>query len=324
MRAVVCEAWGGPESLIVREIASRAPGADEVRIRVRAAAVNFPDLLIIQKKYQVQPALPFVPGAEAAGEVLEAGGNVRHLAAGQRVACYCGVGAFAEEVTVPAAVTLPIPDHLPFETAASLTLAYGTSLHALADRAALREGETLLVLGAAGGVGLAAVEIGKALGARVIACASTEEKLALCRAHGADQAINYVSENLRERIKALTEGMGPHVIYDAVGGAYAEPALRSIAWRGRYLIVGFATGEIPAVPFNLPLLKGASIIGVFWGEFAKREPRANLEGLTQLQRWLAEGKLRPHTGARYSLSEAPLALQDLAARRAMGKLIITP
>jgi NADPH:quinone reductase len=323
MQAVVCKAWGPPESLVVEIIESRPPAAGEVRIRVHAAAVNFPDVLIVQKKYQLQPTLPFVPGAEVAGEVLAIGEGVRHVAVGDRVAAFCGIGGFAEEVTCAANVVAPIPAALSYPVAASLTLAYGTSWHAVVDRAALQPGETMLVLGASGGVGLAAVEIGKALGARVIACASSEEKLALCRIHGADELINYETDGWREQVKALTQGRGVDVVYDAVGGRYAEPAFRSIAWRGRYLVVGFASGDIPALPFNLALLKGASIVGVFWGEFAKREPQAFAASLKQLAQWLAAGRIRPHISRMYPLHETAQALIDMAARKVVGKVVIS-
>ncbi|MFY7856342.1 MAG: NADPH:quinone oxidoreductase family protein, partial [Rubrivivax sp.] len=299
MKAVLCKAWGPPESLVVEDVVLPAPGPGEVHIEVKAASVNYPDVLIIQKKYQVQPPLPFTPGSEAAGVVRAVGEGVRHVKPGDRVIAFTGTGAFAEELIAPASGVIPLPGNVPDEVAASFTLVYGTSHHAVVDRAALKAGETMLVLGAAGGVGLAAVEIGKALGARVIAAASSDEKLAVCTAHGADATINYAREDLREAIKAATGGRGPDVIYDPVGGIYAEPAFRSIAWRGRYLVVGFANGEIPKLPLNLALLKGASLVGVFWGEFAKREPQANLAAMRQMMGWMAEGKLKPRVSARY-------------------------
>ena len=324
MRAVLCKAWGPPDTLVVEDVPSRALAAGEVRIRVKAAGVNFPDVLIIQKKYQVQPELPFTPGSELAGEVLEVGEGVAHVKPGDRVISFSGTGAFAEEVVAPAATVVPMPPGLSFEVAAGFTLTYGTSWHAVRDRAALQPGETMLVLGAAGGVGLAAVEIGKAIGARVIAAASSEEKLALCREHGADEAFNYEQEDLREAIKRLTGGKGPDVIYDPVGGRFSEPAFRSIAWRGRYLVIGFANGQIPALPLNLALLKGASIVGVFWGEFTKREPKANMAGMAEMMRWMAEGKIRPHVSGTYGLDEVPRALEDMAARKVTGKVLIVP
>ena len=323
-RAVNCAAWGAPDQLTVANIAVREPKADEVRVRVLAAGVNFPDALIVQGKYQIQPPFPFTPGAEIAGEVISVGDGVKHVKAGDRVVAFCGVGGFAEEVIAPAAVTIPILPGLDTQLASIFTLAYGTSWHAVRDRAQLQAGETMLVLGAAGGVGLAAVEIGKAVGARVIAAASTDAKLAICQQHGADALINYEREDLREALKRLTNGRGPDVIFDPVGGKFAEPAFRSIAWRGRYLVIGFAAGPIPALPWNLPLLKGASVMGVFWGEFAKREPKAHLAGMSEMMGWLAAGKIRPLISRTYSLDEAPLALNDLLERRATGKLVIVP
>ena len=323
-RAVSCAQWGTPDQLSVANIAVREPKANEVRIRVLAAGVNFPDALIVQGKYQLQPPFPFTPGAEVAGEIISVGDGVKHFKAGDRVVAFCGIGGFAEEVIAPAAVTMPMPPNLDAQVAAVFTLAYGTSWHAVRDRAALKAGETMLVLGAAGGVGLAAVEIGKALGARVIAAASSDAKLNICKKHGADALINYETEDLREALKRITEGRGPDVIFDPVGGQFAEPAFRSIAWRGRYLVIGFAAGPIPALPWNLPLLKGASIMGVFWGEFAKREPKANMGGIMEMMGWMAEGKIRPLISRTYSLDEAPQALNDLLARRATGKLVIIP
>ncbi|MEP7156011.1 MAG: NADPH:quinone oxidoreductase family protein [Betaproteobacteria bacterium] len=324
MKAVVCRQWGGPETLVIEDIELPAPKAGEVRIRVRAAGVNFPDVLIIQKKYQLQPVLPFSPGAEVAGDVIAVGEGVTHVKAGDKVVSFCGIGGFAEEVIAPAAATMLMPPGATYELAAIFSLAYGTSWHAVRDRAALQAGETMLILGAAGGVGLAAVEIGKAIGARVIAAASTDEKLAICKQHGADELINYSQGDLRESIKKLCGKNGPDVIYDPVGGKCAEPAFRSIGWRGRYLVVGFADGEIPALPLNLALLKGASIVGVFWGEFAKREPAANQKGLAEMAGWIREGKLKPLISKAYSLTEAPQALMDMAARKVTGKIIIAP
>jgi NADPH2:quinone reductase len=324
MKAVLCKAWGPPEGLVVEEVAALEPGDGEVRIRVRAAGVNFPDVLIIQKKYQVQPELPFTPGSEAAGEVIAVGRGVSHVKPGDRVIAFSGVGAFAEELVAPAAKVVPMPAGMGFDVAAAFTLTYGTSWHALRDRAALKAGETLLVLGAAGGVGLSAVEIGKAIGARVIAAASTDEKLAVCREHGADATINYAKEDLREAIRRETGGSGPDVIYDPVGGPYAEPAFRSIAWRGRYLVIGFASGPIPSLPLNLALLKGASLVGVFWGQFTQREPDANLAGMQELLGWLKAGKLRPHISATYRLDQVPQALLDMATRKVTGKVLVVP
>ena len=323
MKAIVCEQWGGPESLKLMEVVLPEPGPRQVRIRVAAAGVNFPDVLIIQKKYQMQPTLPFSPGAEIAGEITAVGEEVRGLRPGMAVAALCGIGGFAEECVVDAALCMPLPPGVPMPLAASLVLAYGTSWHALRDRAQLKTGETLLVLGAAGGVGLAAVEIGKAIGARVIAAASSAEKLAVCREHGADECINYSEEDLREALKRIAP-KGVDVVFDPVGGSLTEAAFRSIAWRGRHLVIGFADGNVPALPLNLPLLKGASLVGVFWGEFAKREPKANAAGIQEVLGWISEGKLKPHISRQYSLAEAPQALIDMAARKVIGKVVVVP
>lgn len=324
MKAVLCKEWGPAESLVVEDVPARDPGPGEVRVRVKAAGVNFPDVLIIQKKYQMQPALPFSPGSEAAGEVVAVGAGVTHVKPGDAVMAYAGIGCFAEEVVAPADKVMKIPAGVSYEVAAAFTLTYGTSWHAIRDRAALQPGETMLVLGAAGGVGLSAIEIGKAIGARVIAAASTDEKLAVCREHGADATINYEKEDLREAIKRETQGKGPDVIYDPVGGKFAEPAFRSIGWRGRYLVIGFAAGQIPSIPLNLALLKGASIVGVFWGDFTRREPQANLAGMKEMMGWLNEGKLRPHISGRYRLDEVTRALNDMSARKVTGKILIVP
>jgi NADPH:quinone reductase len=323
MRAIRCNQYGPPDTLSIEELPDLVPGAGQVVIDVKAAAVNFPDVLIIENKYQVKPQLPFTPGAEVAGVVRAAGEGVK-LAPGTRVVAYVGNGGFAQQAIAEAAACVPLPEGADFATAAAFTLAYGTSHHAVVDRAALRAGETMLVLGAAGGVGLAAVEIGKALGARVIAAASSEEKLEVCRRFGADATINYTTEDLRERIKALTDGKGPDVIYDPVGGEYAEPAFRSIGWRGRYLVVGFANGEIPKLPLNLALLKGASLVGVFWGDYARREPKNNAAAFAEMVGWIGEGKLKPYVSKRYSLEETAQALKDMASRKVTGKIVIEP
>ena len=323
MKAVVCKQHGPPESLVYEDLPSPKPGAGEVVISVKAASVNFPDVLIIQNKYQFKPPLPFSPGSELAGVVKEVGSGVTAFRPGDRVMAFTTYGAFAEEVKTEASRLLPLPEKMDFVTGAAFVLTYGTSDHALRDRAALKEGETLLVLGAAGGVGLAAIEIAKALGARVIACASSDEKLAVCRQHGADEGINYASEDLRERIKVLTEGRGIDVVYDAVGGPYSEPAFRSLAWRGRLLVVGFAAGDIPKLPLNLPLLKGASVVGVFWGDFARREPKAFAASMQQLGRWYAEGRLKPHVSQTLPLARAADAIKLLASRQAKGKVVVT-
>jgi NADPH2:quinone reductase len=324
MKAIVCKAWGLPDTLTVEDLPDLEAAPGQVVIDVKAAAVNFPDVLIIQGKYQYKPELPFTPGNEVAGVVHAVGDGVSAFKPGDRVIAFSAHGGFAEQLTVPAHALMPMPPGMDFDTAAAITLTYGTSHHAVVDRAALQAGETMLVLGAAGGVGLAAIEIGKALGARVIAAASSDEKLAVCKAHGADVLINYSTEDLRAAVKAATGGKGPDVVYDPVGGDYTEAAFRAIAWRGRYLVVGFANGEIPKLPLNLALLKGASLVGVFWGEFAKREPQANLAGMRQLLGWLAEGKIKPHISARYALADTAKALNDMAARKVTGKVVILP
>src|SRR5438132_2355376 len=322
MKAVLCKQYGPPESLVIEELPAPRPGPGEVVVAVKAASVNFPDVLIIQNKYQFKPPLPFSPGSELAGVVKEVGAGVSNVRPGDRVIAFTTYGAFAEEVKTEAARLLPLPEKMDFVTGAAFLLTYATSDHALRDRGALKPGETLLVLGAAGGVGLAAIEIGKALGARVIACASSEDKLAVCREHGADATINYAAEDLRERVKALTEGRGVDVVYDAVGGAYTEPAFRSVAWRGRLLVVGFAAGEIPKLPLNLALLKGAAVVGVFWGDFARREPKAFAGSIAQLGLWFREGKLRPHVSKIYPLEKAADALRLMAARQVKGKVVL--
>ena len=323
MKAVLCKQFGPPDSLAIEELPSPRAGPGEVVISVKAASLNFPDVLIIQNKYQFKPPLPFSPGSELAGVVKEVGAGVKGWSAGDKVMAFTTYGAFAEEVKTEAVRLLKIPPGMSFTQAAAFILTYGTTDHALRDRAALGAGETLLVLGAAGGVGLAAIEIGKALGARVIAAASSEEKLAVCREHGADATINYATEDFRERTKALTDGRGPDVIYDPVGGPYSEPAFRSIAWRGRHLVVGFAAGEIPKLPLNLALLKGASVVGVFWGDFARREPQRFAASVGQLNKWFVEGKLKPHVDQTMPLEKAREALNLMAARKVKGKLVLT-
>jgi NADPH2:quinone reductase len=323
MKAVLCKAYGPPESLVVEDVVSPDPGSGEVVVSVKAASVNFPDVLIIQNKYQFKPQLPFSPGSEVAGVVKTVGDGVTTVKPGDRVMAFTTYGAFAEEVKTEATRLLPLPTGMDFTHAAAFGLTYATSDHALRDRGQLTAGETLLVLGAAGGVGLAAVEIGKALGARVIAAASAADKLAVCREHGADDTINYTADDLRDRVKAITNGRGVDVVYDPVGGAYTEPALRSLAWRGRLLVVGFAAGEIPKIPLNLTLLKGCSIVGVFWGEFTRREPQRFAESMQQLGRWYADGKLKPHVSQTYPLERAADALTAMANRQVKGKVVLT-
>jgi NADPH2:quinone reductase len=291
-------------------------------IRIEAASLNFPDLLIVQNKYQMKPDLPFVPGSEYAGVIEAVGEGVTHLKVGQSVACLSGTGGFGTHTVAPAKLCMPLPAGFPAVDAAAFIMIYATSHHALIDRAALKAGETVLVLGAAGGVGTAAIQIAKAAGARVIAAASTDEKCALCKSLGADETINYTTQNMREVLKALTEGKGPDVIYDPVGGDFAEPAFRSIAWRGRYLVVGFAAGPIPALPFNLALLKGASIVGVFWGDFSRREPQANAAMMAELAQWYAQGKVKPVIDRTMPMSDLKAAYAHMGSRGVMGKLVM--
>lgn len=324
MKAIQCVQWGGPEQLRLAECALPEPAAGEVRIRVEAAGVNFPDALIIQKKYQLQPPLPFVPGTEVAGTVDAVGDGVARLKPGDRVVAFVGLGGFAQYVCAPQLQVASLPDGVDPAVAAGFTLTYATSQHALVERGGLRRGETLLVLGAGGGVGLAAVELGRRAGARVIAAASSPAKLAAAQGCGAEELVDYSKVDLREAVKAITDGRGVDVVYDPVGGGHTTAALRSLAWRGRLLVVGFAAGEIPQIPANLLLLKEVSAIGVYWGEFAKRDPEANRRLLAQLIGWLADGSLRPLVSKQYPLVETPRALQDLLARRAIGKLVIRP
>jgi len=322
MHAWLCENPTGVEALQWKELPTPEPKAREVRVAIRAASLNFPDLLIVQNKYQMKPALPFVPGSEYAGTIEAVGEGVSHLKVGDAVAAFGGTGGFGSHAVVNAALVMPLPAGFPFDDAAAFILTYGTTHHALVDRAAMKSGETLLVLGAAGGVGTAAIQIGKVLGARVIAAASSDEKCELCRSLGADATINYAKANIRDELKQLTGGNGPDVVYDPVGGDLAEPVFRSIAWRGRYLVVGFAQGAIPALPLNLALLKGASIVGVFWGDFARREPHAHAQALAELARWYAEGKVKPVIDRRLPMRELPAAYALMGSRTVRGKLVM--
>lgn len=322
MKAIQCQVHGLPESLLFVDVQVPSIDAREVLIQVKACGVNFPDVLIIQNKYQFKPTLPFSPGGEVSGVIAAVGENVKHLKVGDRVVALSGWGGFAEYVAIKSSRVFPMPDGLDFIHAACTLYTYGTSYHALKDRAQLKAGETLLVLGAAGGVGLAAVELGKVMGATVIAAASTENKLCICKEKGADYVINYSKEDLRTRIKEITEDKGVDVVYDAVGGSLAESALRSIAWKGRYLVVGFTSGEIPSFPANLALLKGASIVGVFWGSFAEREPKQSVQNFAELVAWIKEGKINQHIHKIYSLQQAPQALQDLIDRKVIGKAVV--
>ncbi|WP_439532738.1 NADPH:quinone oxidoreductase family protein [Polymorphobacter sp.] len=323
MKAVVCVEHGPPEQLVVQDIPMPEPGPGHVRVRVHAAGVNFPDTLIIRNLYQFKPALPFTVGAEAAGIVDALGEGTGGLTIGDRVVVMTGHGCFAEHLVADRTHMVPIPADMPMDIAAGFTMTYGTSLHALKQRARLMPGETLLVLGAAGGVGLTAVELGKLMGARVIAAASSDEKLALARAMGADETINYASEDFKARIKMLTDGRGVDVVYDPVGDRYAEPAFRGIGWGGRYLVVGFAGGMIPSLPLNLPLIKGASIVGVFWGAFTQAEPEAHAANMAELMAWFRAGKLKPHVSNRFALEDGPAAIRWMMDRKAMGKVILT-
>jgi NADPH2:quinone reductase len=322
MHAWLCENPTGVDALNWKDLPTPTPKAGEVLLEIKAASLNFPDILIVQNKYQIKPALPFVPGSEYAGVVQAVGEGVNHLKVGQHVACLSGTGGFGTHTIAPAAMCMPLPSGFPFVDAAAFIMIYATSHHALVDRAQLKAGETVLVLGAAGGVGTSAIQIAKAMGARVIAAASTQEKCDLCKSIGADATINYSTENLREAVKTLTDGKGPDVIYDPVGGDFAEPAFRSIAWRGRYLVVGFASGPIPALPFNLALLKGASIVGVFWGDFAKREPKANASMMMELAQWYGQGKIKPVIDRTMPMADLKAAFAHMGSRGVKGKLVM--
>jgi len=322
MHAWLCDNPTGVDALTWKELPTPTPGASEVLVEIHAASLNFPDLLIVQNKYQMKPALPFVPGSEYAGVVRAIGADVTHLKLGQPVACLSGTGGFATHTLAPAALCMPLPTGFPMVDAAAFIMIYATSHHALVDRAQLKAGETVLILGAAGGVGTSAIQIAKACGARVIAAASTDEKCALCTSIGADATINYSSGNLREAVKTLTAGKGPDVIYDPVGGDYSEQAFRSIGWRGRYLVVGFAAGPSPSLPLNLALLKGASIVGVFWGDFAKREPKANAAMMAELAQWYGQGKIKPVIDRTMPMTELKAAFAHMGSRGVKGKLVM--
>jgi NADPH2:quinone reductase len=322
MHAWLCENPVGVEALTWKEMPTPVPLPGEVLIEIQAASLNFPDLLIVQNKYQMKPPLPFVPGSEYAGVIRALGEGVSHLKVGQAVACLSGTGGFGTHTLAPAKLCMPLPEGFPAVDAAAFIMTYATSHHALIDRAQLKAGETVLVLGAAGGVGTAAIQIAKAAGAKVIAAASTAEKCALCTTLGADATIQYTQENLREALKALTDGQGPDVVYDPVGGEFAEPAFRAIAWRGRYLVIGFAGGPIPALPLNLPLLKGASVVGVFWGDFARREPQANAAMMAELAQWYGQGKIKPVIDRTMPMDELKAAYAHMGSRGVMGKLVM--
>ena len=323
MKAVLARSFAPLDQLALEDVPAKSAGANQVVISVKAAGVNFLDGLIVQGKYQTKPPLPFSPGAEVAGVIREVGPGVTGLTAGMRVLGLTSFGGYAEEVVTEASNIMPLPQNMDFATAACFPVVYATSLHALKDRGQLRAGETLLVLGAAGGVGLTAVEIGKIMGARVIAAASSDEKLALCQARGADALINYATSDLREQVKALTAGKGVDVVYDPVGGAYAEPAVRGLAFLGRYLVIGFASGEIPKIPLNLLLLKQASIVGVFWGAYARARPADNANNFAELFAWYEAGRLHPHVSESFPLARYREALDVVMNRRAKGKVALT-
>ena len=324
MKAVVCKELGLPDKLaLVDDWPDPTPGDHDLLVDVKAAGLNFPDVLMIQGKYQHQPEMPFIPGGECAGVVTAVGDKVSRYKVGDRVIAVAGTGAFSEQVVANEFGTFPMPDRLSFEQAAGVSITYFTSYYALKQRAKLREGETLLVLGAAGGVGATAVELGKLMGAKVIAAASSDEKLALCRQLGADELINYSEVNLKDAVKELTGGKGVDVVYDPVGGDYAQPAVRSMAWKGRYLVIGFASGPIPEIPLNLALLKGCSIVGVFWGRFSGEEPEVQLQNVKELWEYFEQGKLNPVVTDCFPLEEYEQAFNCLLDRKARGKVILT-
>ena len=323
MHAWLCENPVGVDALTWKEMPTPAPQAGQVLIRIEAASLNFPDLLIVQNKYQFKPSLPFVPGSEWAGVVQSLGEGVSHLQVGQAVACLSGTGGFATHTVAKADQCVPLPPNFPAVDAAAFIMIYATSHHALVDRAALKAGETVLVLGAAGGVGTAAIQIAKAMGATVIAAASSEEKLDFACQAGADLRINYSTENLKEKVKELTNGKGVDVVYDPVGGDYSEQAFRSIAWDGRFLVIGFASGPIPAMPLNLALLKGASLVGVFWGAWAARSPQESFKNFAELIDMIDSGKFSPLVTEVYPLSDFKAALDSITERRAKGKVILS-
>ena len=322
MRALLCKEYGPADTLVIEDVEPQAVRGHGVRVKVSAAGLNFPDTLIIEGKYQLKPKMPFSPGGEMAGEVIEVGENVTRFKPGDRVAGLTGYGAFAEEIVISEHNLLPVPEGMTDEQAAGFTMVYGTSYYALKQRANLQPGETLLVLGASGGVGLATVELGKAMGARVIAAASSAEKLAVAKEAGADELINYSEEPLKETVKKLTKNNGVDVIYDPVGGDFTEQALRAMAWNGRHLIIGFAAGDIPQIPANLTLLKGCSVVGVFWGSFTQREPEANGQNMMELFKLFQEGKISPRVSEVYDFEDYEKAFGALTGRRATGKIVL--
>ena len=323
MKAVLCKEYGPPETLVIEDVPSPEPGKGQVVLEVHAAAVNFPDVLIIENKYQFKPPLPFIPGTEVAGVVAQVGDKVSHIQVGDKVMGFAFVGGYAQQMVVPAASCFPMPETFSFEEAAAFTMIYGTSYYALKQRGQLKAGETLLVLGASGGVGMAAVELGKLMGATVIAAGGNNEKLAVCKEHGADHIVNYNDDDWKDQVKQLTNGNGADVIYDAVGGEYTKTALRCINWGGRLLIIGFASGDIPELAANLTLLKSSSVVGVFWGASLTKEPAANQENFKELFKWSMEGKIKPHVCATYPLEQVADAMNLLLQRKAVGKVVLT-
>jgi NADPH:quinone reductase len=321
MRAILCKELGPADKLVIEDIPSPQVSGDGVKVKVKAAGLNFPDTLIIEGKYQIKPELPFSPGGEMAGEIIEVGPDVKNLKPGMRVMGLTGYGSFAEEMVIGESRVIPVPDGMKDETAAAFSMVYGTSYHALKQRANIQPGETLLVLGASGGVGLAAVELGKAMGAKVIAAASTDDKLQVAKEAGADDLINYTDEDLKEALKSRYP-QGIDVIYDPVGDRFTEPALRNMAWNGRFLIVGFAAGEIPKIPANLTLLKGCSVVGVFWGAFTAKEPKEHIQNVKELMQLFAEGKIDPRVSEVFPFEQYEDALAALSSRRAKGKVVL--
>lgn len=324
MKAILCTQAGPAEMLSLADLPDPKPAAGEVVVDIAFAALNFFDTLIIQGRYQVKPELPFSPAAEFSGVVSAVGGGVTAFRIGDRVCGHCGFGAAREKIAVAAERLVKVPDGLALEQAAGLLVTYGTTLHALQDRAKIQPGETLAVLGASGGVGLAAIELGKILGARVIACASSPEKLAFCKKHGADELLDYSKEDLKERLRALTNGEGADVIYDPVGGKYAEPAVRATAWEGRYLVIGFAAGEIPRIPLNLLLLRGSAALGVSWGQYTRRDPERFRAQIGEMLGWVKSGKLSPHIDHIFPLTEVTDAFAAISGRKVMGKVLLKP
>lgn len=324
MKACLCKSFGPPSSLSIEDIPEPVAGPGQIVVRVKACALNFFDTLIIRNKYQYKPDLPFSPSAEFAGVVEAVGDGVSEFAAGDRVMGYVGWGAAREKVLVEARDIVRLPDGVAFETAAGLAVTYGTTLHAYRDRGDLKPGETVAVLGASGGVGQAAVEIAAIMGAKVIACASSEEKLAFAKSLGADMTLNYSEQPLKETLKEFTDGKGVDVVYDPVGGELSEQAVRATAWGGRFLVIGFAAGDIPRIPLNIVMLKGCDLRGVFWGAAVTRDPDGNKRNMEQLLAWVEEGKLKPHIHGVYPLEDIATALEEIAARKVRGKVIVTP